>query len=69
MLFSDWIEDSGLTRAEAAALLGTTSTTITNYFHGKHRPRAAMTARIYEMTGGDVNVVDLHTAYQEARSV
>jgi len=68
MLFGEWIATTGLTRADAAELLETTPATITYYCQGKHRPRAAMTARIYEVTGGNVSVADLHQAYQIARN-
>tara|TARA_R100000700_G_scaffold41039_1_gene59213 strand:- start:4064 stop:4300 length:237 start_codon:yes stop_codon:yes gene_type:complete len=67
MLFSEWITSRGLTRRDAAALLRTTPSTITNWVHGTHRPGAAMTARIYAISGGRVTVADLHQAYQEAR--
>ena len=67
MLFSEWIATIGLTRADAAVLLDTTPATVTYYCQGKHRPRAAMTARIYEVTGGKVSVADLHQAYQIAK--
>ena len=62
MLFSDWIEDSGLTRRDAAKLLGTTAATVTYWMQGKHRPSAAMTDRIFKITGGKVSVVDLQAA-------
>jgi len=67
MLFSEWIASRGLTRRDAAALLRTTPSTITNWVHGTHRPSAAMTARIYEASDGKVSVADLHQAYQVAR--
>jgi len=67
MLFSDWITRRNLTRAEAAKLFGVTPTAVTHWCHGTHRPGAAMTSRIYEITGGRVTVNDLHRAYQLAR--
>lgn len=69
MFFSEWISDQGLTRRDAAELLGTTAATVTYWTQGKHRPSAAATARIFKITGGKVSVVDLQAAYQEARSV
>tara|TARA_R110000744_G_scaffold125671_2_gene231339 strand:- start:671 stop:880 length:210 start_codon:yes stop_codon:yes gene_type:complete len=68
MRFREWMEDRGLTRVEAATLLETTPTTITNYFWGKHRPRSDMTAQIFTLTNGEVCADDLQAAYQEARS-
>lgn len=68
MLFSEWIDKRGLTRAEAAALLGVTPTTITLWYHGKHRPNARMTTRIYEASNGRVTVNDLHRAFELARA-
>ena len=67
MMFSEWIAKRKMTRAEAAKLLGVTATSITFWVHGTHRPSAAMTARIYEVSGGRVTVTDLHRAYQMAR--
>jgi len=69
MLFSEWIDKRGLTRAEAAQLFGVTATSITLWYHGRHRPNARATARIYEATNGQVTVNDLHRAFQAARSV
>lgn len=67
MLLSEWIDMRGFTRAEAAELLETTPAAVSLWYHGKHRPSAAMTARIYEASGGRVTVADLHRAFQEAR--
>ena len=68
MHFAEWMEKRNLTRRDAAALLGTTHATISNWCHGTHRPSAAMTARIFEISGGKVGVADLHQAYQKARN-
>ena len=68
MLFREWIDERGLTRAKAAKLLGVTPTAVTHWYHGTHRPSAEITARIYELSGGKVTVNDLHRAYQLARN-
>ena len=68
MLFSEWIDERGMTRAKAAKLLGVTPTAVTHWYHGTHRPGAEITARIYELSGGKVTVNDLHRAYQLARN-
>tara|TARA_R100000700_G_scaffold20517_1_gene27260 strand:- start:3060 stop:3269 length:210 start_codon:yes stop_codon:yes gene_type:complete len=67
MLFSEWIDKRGLTRAKAAELLGVTATAITHWYAGRHRPGPRMTARIYEVSNGRVTVNDLHRAYQLSR--
>jgi len=53
MMFSEWIAKRKMTRAEAAKLLGVSATAITFWVHGTHRPSAKMTAKIYEVSGGD----------------
>ena len=67
MYFSEWLENQALTRRDAAALIGTTHATISNWVHGTHRPSAVMSARIFEISDGKVSVADLHQAYQQAR--
>jgi len=67
MLLSEWIDMRGLTRAQAAEVLGTSPQSVSLWYHGKHRPNAEMTARIYDASGGRVTVADLHRAFQEAR--
>jgi DNA-binding transcriptional regulator YdaS (Cro superfamily) len=68
LLFSEWIDERGMTRAKAARLLGVTPTAVTHWYHGTHRPGAEITARIYELTGGKVTVNDLHRSFQMARN-
>jgi transcriptional regulator with XRE-family HTH domain len=67
MLFREWIDKNGLTRSKAAELLNVTAASITYWYHGTHRPSAAMTARIFDISGGLVTVNDLHRAFQMAR--
>ena len=68
MLFNEWLDNRGMTRAEAAALLDTSPTTITLWYHGRHRPSARMTQRIFQLTEGMVTVTDLQRAYEMARA-
>jgi transcriptional regulator with XRE-family HTH domain len=67
MLFSEWIDKRGLTRSQAAQLLNVTPAAITYWYHGKHRPGANITARIFKASNGNVTANDLHRAFELAR--
>lgn len=64
MHLSEYLAVNSLTMTEFAARVGVTRPAVSYWLSGKTRPRAAVAARIREVTAGEVTADDLQAAWE-----